>query len=161
MTGDTPDISEFLYFHFYQPVTYYDPVSFPDSKDEIGRWIGSSENVGQALCYRILTSKGTMLDRSTVSILDLTLKANVDRLAEYDKELHANIGCYDDNPESTGEVADADALDAQEPGQEHWDIEENDLLSDGMIGAELYMARGGKLMQPTVKLKKTDKNIGI
>jgi len=58
-------------------------------------------------------------------------------------------------------VADADALDAQEPGQEHWDIEENDLLSDGMIGAELYMARGGKLMQPTVKLKKTDKNIGI
>ena len=99
-------------------------------------------NLGQALCYRILTSKGTMMDRSTVSILDLTLKANVDRLAEYDKELHAKIGCYDDNLESTGEVADPDASDAQEPGQ-HWDIEENDLLSDGMIGAELYMARGG------------------
>jgi hypothetical protein len=102
-----------------------------------------------------------MLDRSSVSsILDLTLKANVERLTEYDKELHTNIGCYDNNdkelhtnigcydnnPESTGEVADPDVQDAQEPGQ-HWDIEENDLLSDGMIGAELYMSRGGKLMQ--------------
>ena len=45
VTGDTLDISEFLYFHFYQPVTFYDPVSFPDSKDEMGRWIGSSDNV--------------------------------------------------------------------------------------------------------------------
>ena len=155
VTGDTPDISEFIYFHFYQPVTFYDPVSFPDSKDEIGRWIGSSENVGQALCCRILTSKGAMLDRSTVSPLDMSKKENIGRLAEYDKDLHANIGCYEDNPELTTVETDPDAPDAQEPGQ-HWDVEENDLLSDGMIGAELYMSRGGKLVPATVKARKRD-----
>jgi hypothetical protein len=117
VTGDIPDILEFLYFHFYQPATFYDPVSFPDSKDKIGRWIGLLEKVGQALCYSILTSKGTTLDRSTVSVLDLTLTANMEQLAEYDKALHTNIGCYNNNPESTGEVADPDALDDQEPGQ--------------------------------------------
>jgi hypothetical protein len=97
VTGETPDISEFLYHHFYQPSTYFNPVSFPKPKEHIGRCLGPSVNVGHVLCYRILTDKkGTMVDRrSTVSNLDLTIPRNVvERLAEYDdhEKLHYNIG---------------------------------------------------------------------
>jgi hypothetical protein len=103
-------------------------LSLSNSKDKIGFWIGSLENVGQALCYRILTSCWICL--------------------QFPVWISLCIGCYDNNPESTGEVADPDVQDAQEPGQ-HWDIEDNDLLSDTMIGAELYMSSLGKLMQAT------------
>ena len=40
-TGNTPDISNLLQFHWYQKVYYYDPsASFPASKEKIGRFVG-------------------------------------------------------------------------------------------------------------------------
>ena len=53
------------------------------------------------------------------------------KMATVMARIAANIGCYEDNPELTTVETDPDAPDAQEPGQ-HWDVEENDLLSDGM-----------------------------
>ncbi|MGH3056569.1 MAG: hypothetical protein ACRDL7_16465, partial [Gaiellaceae bacterium] len=66
-TGDTPDISHLLEFNFYEPVYYLNPVSFPESQEIMGRWLGPAKNVGQALTYWILTEKGTIIARSTVS----------------------------------------------------------------------------------------------
>ncbi|EEC44126.1 predicted protein [Phaeodactylum tricornutum CCAP 1055/1] len=71
MTGDTSDISELLDFEFYEPVQYFDnpEIKFPQAKAKVGRWLGIATNVGQAMCYYVLTDKGTVIARSTVTPL--------------------------------------------------------------------------------------------
>ena len=55
-TGETPDISNLIQFHWYERVYYYDPLaSFPESKEKLGRFVGIAENVGNTLTYKILT----------------------------------------------------------------------------------------------------------
>mmetsp|Transcript_15996 Transcript_15996/g.23839 ORF Transcript_15996/g.23839 Transcript_15996/m.23839 type:complete len:1130 (+) Transcript_15996:7540-10929(+) len=65
LTGDSIDISEYTDFEFYDLIWYWDN---PDAIDNpcIGRWLGVSHRVGSALCYWILTDKGTVLSRTTV-----------------------------------------------------------------------------------------------
>jgi hypothetical protein len=46
VTGDTPDISEYSAFSWYQPVWYLDTASYPEEKKKIGRWLGVSHRVG-------------------------------------------------------------------------------------------------------------------
>lgn len=68
ITGDTPDISQWLDFGFYDPVWYWDaPYSKEDTKKRaIGRWLGVSHNVGGDMCYWVLTGKGKVVSRTTV-----------------------------------------------------------------------------------------------
>jgi hypothetical protein len=87
MTGDTHDISEILVFEFFEPVQYFDnpDVKFPQNKAKVGRWLGIATNVGQALCYHILTDKGTVITRSTVTPLqNLDSSALQTALATFD-----------------------------------------------------------------------------
>jgi hypothetical protein len=57
VTGTTNDISQLLYFSFYEPVYYHDDDSpFPSASKECrGRWVGISENVGNFMTFKILT----------------------------------------------------------------------------------------------------------
>jgi ribosomal protein L31E len=65
VTGDTPDISEWTDFSFYDLVWYWhDPGSIDNPC--IGRWLGVSHRVGSALCYWILTSSCKVVARTTV-----------------------------------------------------------------------------------------------
>ena len=65
ITGDTPDISEWLDFEFYDQVWYWDNQH--DSKEpKIGRWLGVAHRVGSALCYWVLSDKGQIYARTTV-----------------------------------------------------------------------------------------------
>ena len=44
VTGETPDISEWAEFEFYQPVWYFDQqVDFPDEKQKLARWLGIAQ----------------------------------------------------------------------------------------------------------------------
>ena len=56
VTGDTPDISEWIDFDFYDPVWYWDS---PDNQDNplIGRWLGIAHRIGSDMCYRILKER--------------------------------------------------------------------------------------------------------
>ena len=57
LLGFTPDISAFLAFCFFQPVYYATNVraSFPEQPQErLGYWVGVSENVGDAMTWKIL-----------------------------------------------------------------------------------------------------------
>ena len=65
MTGETPDISEWLDFDFYDWVHYWDN---PDDKDspKIGKWLGVSHRIGSALCYYVLKENGKIVSRTTV-----------------------------------------------------------------------------------------------
>ena len=48
LTGNTPDISNFLDFEFYQWIKYFDPAAFPSSREMLGRWLGHAHGVGEA-----------------------------------------------------------------------------------------------------------------
>ena len=62
---ETPDISEYLNFNFYDPIWYLDRPSSPDNV-KIGRWLGVAHRIGSSLCYWILTATGKVIARTTV-----------------------------------------------------------------------------------------------
>jgi hypothetical protein len=70
MTGNTPDIGQYLMFDWYDTVEYHvgkgQSSDFPEERSRLGKWIGLSHNVGQALCFYILTEKCTIISRTTV-----------------------------------------------------------------------------------------------
>ena len=67
ITGETPDISEYLDFGFYDWVTYRSNAGM--GTPEIGRWLGVSHRVGQLMSYWILTEHGTHISCATVQRL--------------------------------------------------------------------------------------------
>ena len=69
LTGNSPDISNFLDFGFYQWIKYFDPAAFPSSREILGRWLGYAHGVGQALCYYVLKDNGQVIAHSTVRSL--------------------------------------------------------------------------------------------
>ena len=77
ITGDTPDISEYLDFDFYAWVWYNDAKGGDNLK---GRWLGVSHKVGSLMSYWILTEKGTVISRTTVwPMTNLELKEHDNR----------------------------------------------------------------------------------
>ena len=63
LTGDTPDISHLVEHRWYDPVWYSNP-GFENR--ELGRWLGPSKSVGQAMSSKILTRKGKIVHRTSV-----------------------------------------------------------------------------------------------
>ena len=56
-TGETPDISNLLQFHWYEKVYYLDPrSSYPSPREKLGHFVGVAEDVGDTLTYKVLTS---------------------------------------------------------------------------------------------------------
>ena len=79
VTGETPDISNWLDFTFYEPCWYmhYHGNVMDKSKASIGRWLGVSHNVSYQLCYYVLTDKGRVIARHSVQhITEDELKRN-------------------------------------------------------------------------------------
>lgn len=64
--GETHDVSDFTAFEWYPSIWYVDIATFPDSNKNLGRWIGASHRVGQAMCFWIRTEAGTVNSRSSL-----------------------------------------------------------------------------------------------
>ena len=64
ITGETPDISEYLDFGFYDWIWYKDNAGLGENK--IGRWLGIAHRVGNLMSYWILTPTGHVISRTTV-----------------------------------------------------------------------------------------------
>ena len=64
LTGDTPDISEYLDFGFYNKVWY----KYNSGLGELlpGRWLGVSSQTGRLMCYHVLTQTESVISSSTV-----------------------------------------------------------------------------------------------
>ena len=93
--GYTPDISEYITFQWYDWVWYHDPNE-PD-KSLIGRWLGPAHDVGQGLAYFVLTSRGKVVIRSTVSPITIEEKGNEaisELMAEYTQSMESFIGNF-------------------------------------------------------------------
>jgi hypothetical protein len=77
LTGETPDISEWSDFTFFDIVWYH--VASNDTTTEtrrLGRWLGISHRVGSDLCYWILTESGKVISSTTVQHVTTTDASN-------------------------------------------------------------------------------------
>jgi len=70
LTGNTPDISEFLEFSWFQPVWNYEPSVFPEQNKLLSRWIGIAHRAGKAMCLWVLPMSGVPIARTTIQALD-------------------------------------------------------------------------------------------
>jgi hypothetical protein len=76
VTSDTCNISEYVDFSFYDQVWFWHtPLS--QEPTQPGCWLGVSHRVGTALCYWVLTRKGSVLLRLTVQNVT-ELKMHID-----------------------------------------------------------------------------------
>ena len=69
VTGDTPNIAEWLDFSFYDLVWYLDRDGKPDLTDDdwkLARWIGISHRVGSRMCYWLITQSGKLISKTSV-----------------------------------------------------------------------------------------------
>ena len=68
VTGNTPDISEWLDFDFYDRVWWMDTKKPSTTNDNVtlGRWLGISHKIGSDMCYWVLTVSGNVIARTTV-----------------------------------------------------------------------------------------------
>ena len=68
VTANTPYISEYYDFDFYDLVWYH-PGLHPNFNDEnrtLGRWLGFFHRIGSDMCYLIPTKAGTVIEETTV-----------------------------------------------------------------------------------------------
>ena len=56
LTGDTPDISEWLDFDLYDKVWFWDSPH-KEQNPRPGHWLGVSHRIGSALCYWVIDHK--------------------------------------------------------------------------------------------------------
>ena len=67
ISGETPDISEYVDFGFYDWVSYRSNAGL--GENSIGRWLGVSHRVGNLMSYWILTMNCTVISCVTVQRL--------------------------------------------------------------------------------------------
>ena len=85
MLGETPDISEYVDFEFYDWVTYWD-VPGEEDNPKLGRWLGVSNRVGSRMCYWVLPITGEPISRSAVQ--------NVPREERQQQEMKDRMNAY-------------------------------------------------------------------
>jgi hypothetical protein len=69
VTGQTPDISEWLDFEFYDLVWWLDRPTKPNFTDNVrrsARWIGVSHRVGSDMSYWLITESGKIISKTSV-----------------------------------------------------------------------------------------------
>jgi len=60
--GDTPDISAFLQFRFWERVYFRQETNFPNTNERAGHFLGIANNTGDAMTFRVLdTDTGDIL----------------------------------------------------------------------------------------------------
>jgi hypothetical protein len=74
ISGQTPDISEWQDFYFYDRVWYWDQKKMDMSNKQacIGRWLGIAHRMGSDMTYWILTEAGNVIARSTVQHITMS-----------------------------------------------------------------------------------------
>ena len=172
VTGDTPDISEYVDFSFYDPVWFWDQPK-DDGNPYIGRWLGVSHRIGSAMCYFIINGNGAIESRTSVQPLsqdELMSEAIQIRIGELDDGIHKRLG----NPNNFL-TDDAQNLILQEDmsinDEYHVDdnvdamIDEDELhytpdINDPYIGVEILLPEGDQHTSATV-LKRARGNDGL
>jgi hypothetical protein len=97
VTGETPNISEWLDFEFYDLVWWWDQPNKPNIYDEtkqLGRWLGLSHHVGSDLCYWIVTDCGQVVSKTSVEHVthqDYLSEDTKAKVKDYEKKLREHL----------------------------------------------------------------------
>jgi len=169
VTGRTPDISEYLDYHWFQTVWYLDQdAQFPEERRKHGKWIGVAHRVGQALCYYILPASARPIVRSTVQPLTQdelnspTVKACIQDL---DHSIRDKVSTADDDfVDPPVELQDEDdsldvRFDPMEPEAERPEADDfTPEALDNLINAEVILPKGDILIPARVIGRKRDES---
>ena len=112
--GETPDISAFLQFKFYERIYFLDPkMKFPETKERTGYWLGVAHNVGDSLTYVILTADTRqIIERSVIRSAENPKTRN--NTLKFDPELEPN---FEDTDEEIEEASDTDDQSIDNPDE--------------------------------------------
>ena len=97
ITGDTPDISEYTDFTFYDWVWF---IQEPGGEEEphLGRWLGVSHRVGSGMCYYVLKENGEVLSKTSVQHVtreELQTDDIRDRCSRWEEKLKKRLDTKD------------------------------------------------------------------
>jgi Mg2+ and Co2+ transporter CorA len=134
INGETPDLSEYLDFGFYDWVWYKDNTGVGEKM--CGRWLGVSHRVGNLMLYWILTPVCRVISRTTVqriSNLELATIEVKDRCKDYNERIKELM--HDDNHviQDEGERQLQDWDDYTDNQDEDLEDEYNRVVSDNEI----------------------------
>ena len=88
VTGETPDITEYVDFGFYDFVWVRENAGL--GEQILCRWLGVAHRVGSQLCYYVLKQNGEVIARTTVqrvTNVEMTTREVKQRCDEFDKEI--------------------------------------------------------------------------
>ena len=164
VTGETPDISEWLDFEFYDRVWFYDQkkIEIDGSGRRLARWLGVAHRVGSDLCYWLLLDSGKVIARTTVqhvvredyvnddtrSQIEHFDRAVEERLSDHDFILHepndfyiqdelTDDNCVARNEEGYNDMNVPEAIEADDMDDEFMDKYLNaELIFDVGTGSE-------------------------
>jgi hypothetical protein len=100
VTGNTPDICEWLDFEFYDLVWWIDQPNkwnMNDVTKQLGRWLGVLHHVGLHLCYWLVTDSGQVVSKTLVEHVthnDYLHKDTRKRIKKFYEKL---VDCLDDS----------------------------------------------------------------
>lgn len=160
-TGDTPDISEWIDFKFYDLVWYWDsPWSKEDDKKAcLGRWLGVSHRIGSNMCYYVLTATGKVLSRTTVQHVPLIELDDLDVKMQITKLTEGIVSALNDpnhmikvSPGSVIEYVEDTPVDDElvEDIVSHADIHHTPEAFDTYLNAEAFLPYQGEWRKGTV-----------
>jgi len=173
--GQTPDISEYAQFDWYENVYYMDPAKdFPFEKKTLGKWLGVATNCTQKMTFFVLGPKGKVVMRSDVWALtrdELNDPVVKDNLRVLDDAIKLRIGDTVTetqlDPTLVGAdmqipdelFGDHDADDADEPAEPHHPPTPDEFTPeayDEYLTAEVLLPEGGEYKKARVISRKRD-----
>jgi Reverse transcriptase (RNA-dependent DNA polymerase) len=169
LTGDTPDISHIAEFGWYDWCWFISPEDVTLLRKSLGRYLGPSTDVGDALCSRVLTDKGTIVNRTSVFPLSDEERRSeqvVVQKQSYEDLLKVALGKHyilakdvpNEEGEDTPEFQEYEPILEEEPKveplQEADDTEVETL--DKYISARVYLPQGDSKSYGTVKRRVRD-----
>ena len=95
VTGETPEISEYIDFGFYDPCWYKENASMGETK--MGRWLGVSHKTGSLMSFWILTPSCHVVSRTSVqriTNLELQEETNKRKLTAFDDAVKGYLRDY-------------------------------------------------------------------
>lgn len=184
LTGETSDISLLAEFGWFDWIWYLGPEEGLERKF-LGRWCGPNMDVGSdGLCSWILTSKGTLLSRSSVFPLskeDNNSEVIDDRKRQYMSSLEATLRDgfqtlpaspeWDESEAASGDLPSTSPIDEETPVDEPYEpllpddfvqtpLAEADEVQheafDRYISARVFIPQGDQKSFGTVRKRKRD-----
>ena len=176
ITGETPDISEYVDFSFYDWVIYRSNAGLDEP--ELGRWCGVSHKVGQLMSYWILPISGIPISCVTVQRLTGS-EINTDdmkrRMNKFDDTIYAKFEVKDQDLPIPNDMPNWNRLSLDEDDPEFGDLfiqtiddegvphaddieAELNIANDNYSNMEIGLPRGadGEIMRATVKRRAVD-----